>query len=141
MNGVFVDTSALYALLDADDFGHTAVKIAWSEILQSDAWLVTSNYILVETCALLQNRIGIEAVRVFQEDIAPLLDVRWVNEVLHHAAASALLVAGRRKLSLVDCISFEIMRLSGIRIAFSLDRHFNEQGFEAIPHQAVSPCK
>ena len=133
MNGVFVDTSALYALLDADDFGHDAVKTAWIEILQSDTWLVTSNYILVETCALLQSRIGIEAVRVFQEDIVPLLDVRWVDEALHHAAASALLVAGRRKLSLVDCASFEVMRQAGIRTAFSLDRHFQEQGFETIP--------
>ena len=133
MNGVFVDTSALYALLDADDVGHTAVKPAWAEILQSDTWLVTSNYILIESCALLQSRIGIEAVRVFQEDIASVLDIRWIDETLHHSAASALLVAGRRKLSLVDCVSFEVMRQFGIRTAFSLDRHFREQGFETIP--------
>ena len=138
MNSVFVDTSALYALLDADDVGHTAAKMAWIEILQSDSWLVSSNYVLVETCALLQGRIGIEAVRVFHEDIAPLLDVYWVDETLHHAAASALLVAGRRKLSLVDCTSFEVMRQAGIHTAFSLDRHFQEQGFETIPGQASS---
>lgn len=123
MSSVFVDTSALYALLDADDAGHAAVRSAWAEILQSDTLLVTSNYILVETCALLQSRIGIEAVRTFQEDIAPLLDVLWVDEAIHRAAASALLVSGRRKLSLVDCASFEVMRQAGMHTAFSLDRH------------------
>jgi predicted nucleic acid-binding protein len=133
VNVVFVDTSALYALLDADDSGHAAVQSAWTEILQSDTFLVTSNYILVESSAILQNRIGSEAVRVFQEDIVPLLDVRWIAEAMHQAAASALLVAGRRKLSLVDCVSFEVMRQGGIRTAFTLDSHFNEQGFEIIP--------
>ena len=133
MNVVFVDTSALYALLDADDSGHASVQIAWTEILQSDTFLVTSNYILVESSALLQNRIGSEAVRVFQEDIVPLLDVRWVDEAMHQTATGALLVAGRRKLSLVDCVSFEVMRQGGIRTAFTLDRHFSAQGFEIIP--------
>lgn len=133
MKLVFVDTSALYALLDADDFGHMVVKMAWTEFLQSDTLLVTSNYILVETCALLQNRIGSEAVRVFQEDIVPLLDVRWVDKAMHKAAIGALLVTVRTKLSLVDCVSFEVMRMDGIRTAFTLDRHFREQGFETIP--------
>ncbi len=138
MSGVFVDTSALYALLDADDAGHEAIKAEWTEILDSDLLLVTSNYILVETCALLQSRIGIAAVRRFQEDIVPLFNIRWVDESIHHAAASALLVAGKRKLSLVDCASFEVMRQSGLQTAFSLDRHFQEQGFVTIPEQEIS---
>jgi predicted nucleic acid-binding protein len=52
---------------------------------------------------------------------------------MHQAAVSALLVAGKRNLSLVDCVSFEVMRQGGIRTAFTLDWHFNEQGFEIIP--------
>ena len=135
MSRVFADTSALYALLDADDAGHAAAKTSWIDILQSDVIPVTSNYILLETCALLQNRIGIEAVRTFEEDIVPLFDVRWVDASLHHAAAGALLIAGRKKLSLVDCVSFEIMRRSAIRTAFTLDRHFQEQGFATVPRQ------
>lgn len=133
MNGVFVDTSAVYAVLDADDAGHTTAKATWSELLVSDSSLITSNYILVEAFALLQSRLGSAAVRVFQEDIVPLFDVRWVDAALHQAAVSALLVASRKKLSIVDCSSFEVMRRAGIRTAFSLDRHFAEQGFEVIP--------
>lgn len=133
MNTIFIDTSAFYALLDSDDTGHDRVKKAWAAILGSDAFLTTSNYILVETFALVQSRLGIKAVRVFQEDIVPLLDIRWIDSQIHAAATSALLAAGRKQLSLVDCSSFEIMRRGGIRKSFTLDRHFGEYGFECVP--------
>lgn len=133
MSAIFIDTSAFFALLDADDSGHERVKAAWAEMLRSGALLVTSNYILVETYALMQNRLGIEAVRLFQEDIVPLLEIHWIDPPVHSAATSALLVAGRKQLSLVDCSSFEIMRRAGIRTAFTLDRHFREYGFECVP--------
>jgi predicted nucleic acid-binding protein len=132
VNRIFIDTSAFYALLDADDTGHQRVKDAWAGMIRSNSFLTTSNYILVETFALVQNRLGIEAVRVFQEDIVPLLDIRWIDAPAHAAATSALLAAGRKQLSLVDCSSFEIMRRGGIRKAFTLDRHFREYGFECV---------
>ena len=133
MSTIFIDTSAFYALLDADDAGHRRVKDAWARLLKYDSFLITSNYILVETFALVQNRLGVEAVRVFQEDIVPLLDIRWVDAPVHSAAISALLAAGRKQLSLVDCSSFEIMRRGGVRKAFTLDKHFREHGFESVP--------
>lgn len=133
MNSIFIDTSAFYALLDADDAGHRRVKDAWAKLIKSDSFLVTSNYILVETFALLQNRLGIEAVRVIQEDIVPLLDIRWIDAPVHAAATSAMLAAGRKQLSMVDCSSFEVMRKAGIRRVFTLDRHFREYGFECLP--------
>jgi predicted nucleic acid-binding protein len=130
---VFVDTSAFYALLDADDEGHLKAAPAWAELLESNALLVTSNYILVETCALLQNRLGLPAVKSFEEDFVPLLDVVWVDAATHRAAASAMLSGSRRRISLVDCSSFEIMNKGGLKIAFSLDRHFRDQGFLCVP--------
>lgn len=133
MSAVFIDTSAFYALLDADDGGHRRVRDTWATLLHSDSLLTTSNYILVETFALVQNRLGIEAVRIFQEDIVPLLTIRWIDAPIHATATSALLAAGRKQLSLVDCSSFEIMRRDGIRRVFTLDRHFREYGFECVP--------
>ena len=41
--------------------------------------LCTSNYVLVETLSLLQNRLGIEAVRAFEDAVTPLLRVFWVE--------------------------------------------------------------
>lgn len=130
---VFIDTSAFLAVLDSDDAHHESAKEAWHELLDSNEPLLTSSYVLVETCALLQHRLGMEAVRVFQEDVAPVLNPVWVDEATHMAGMSALLAARRRKLSLVDCVSFESMRRSGAKTAFAFDAHFREQGFVLIP--------
>src|SRR4030043_370417 len=116
---IFVDTSALYALLDRDDRNHQKGKKAWREILDGSSTLVTSNYILVETLALLQSRLGLEAVRGFQEDVVPILQVEFVTLDIHRAGMAALLSAGRRGLSLVGWVSFEFMCNLGSKICFN----------------------
>ena len=129
----YVDTSAFYALLDRDDANHQRARRAWSAILDEQNILLTSNYVLVEIFALLQNRLGLAAVRAFQEDILPLVNIEFVTRETHRSGIAALLSASRRGLSLVDCISFEIMRTLGIRDAFTLDPHFKEQSFRTTP--------
>jgi predicted nucleic acid-binding protein len=92
--------------------------------------LVTSNYVVLETCALLQRRLGFQAVRAFWDDVVPMLRVQWVNERQHELGMAVMLGANRRKLSLVDCVSFCLMREAGIAEAFAFDRHFSEEGFD-----------
>jgi len=107
---VFVDTSALLAMLDRREQNHLAAKAAWEDLISRDEDLVCTNYVLVETFALAQSRLGMEAVRVFQDDVAPLLRVEWVDAQSHASSVAALLTAARRQLSLVDCASFDAMR-------------------------------
>ncbi|MDH5768205.1 MAG: PIN domain-containing protein [Nitrospirota bacterium] len=130
---IFVDTSAFYALLDRDDSNHQKAKKIWPSIVNPENTLVTTNYIVVESFALLQHRLGIEALRGFQEDILPLVNIEFIDSGIHRSAVSALLAASKRKLSLVDCVSFEIMRSLGMKTAFAFDPHFKEQGFNTIP--------
>ncbi|MBP1733062.1 MAG: PilT protein domain protein [Deltaproteobacteria bacterium] len=130
---VFADTSAFYALLDASDGHHRKAAGAWQEIIDSDQDVVTSNYVLVETFALIQSRLGLDAVRGFQEDIVPVLSVKFITPELHRLGIAALLAASRRGLSLVDCVSFEMMRELGIKSAFAFDPHYREYGFTPIP--------
>lgn len=130
---IFVDSSALLAVLDRSDCNHAAAKARWIEVLRAGDELVIHNYILIETSAAVLRRLGFEAVRVFERDVVPVLHVVWVTREIHEAAAAAHLVAGRRTLSLVDCVSFEIMRRTGVRSAFAFDRHFSEYGYEITP--------
>jgi uncharacterized protein len=130
---IFIDTSGFIAVLDRDDAHHARSAQAWKEMLTTDETLITTNYVLVETFALAQNRLGIRASKVLQEDIVPVLQVEWVNNAVHHAAVGIMLSTARKKLSLVDCVSFKIMRLLGITTAFTLDKHFKEQGFICLP--------
>jgi uncharacterized protein len=128
----FVDTSAFLAILDRDDRNHVRAGRKWKNLIERDAGLVCTNYVLLETTALLQARFGLQAMRVFQEDLSPLLMIEWVEAELHQAGMTAVLTTGRRGLSLTDCISFEVMRRRGIRKAFAFDRHFREQGFDDV---------
>ena len=130
---VFVDTSAFYAVFDRDDANHAAAKDTWIGLLGGAATLLTHNYVLVETAALFQHRLGLAAVRTFHEDVVPLLTIDWITEQRHHAALEAVLAAGRKKLSLVDCVSFQTMRANGVRTAFCFDVQFAEQGFVVHP--------
>ena len=88
MNEVFVDTSALYALLVETDDNHRAARTsAWS-LRDHGAHLVTSSFVVLETVTLLQARAGIAAVRIFYRDVLPLFTVAWVGEQhLHRAMA------------------------------------------------------
>ena len=73
------------------------------------------------------------AVRTLQADLVPSLTVEWVDRQRHETGLTALLAAGRRDLSLVDCVSFEVMRELGLRTAFALDQDFRDQGFDCLP--------
>lgn len=130
---IFIDTSAFYALLDKDDSNHRNARKAWPALIKADNILITTNYVLIESFALLQHRLGLDAVRGFQEDLLPLVNIEFINTELHRSALSVLLTASRRDLSLVDCASFELMRSLGIKAAFAFDPHFREQGFVQIP--------
>lgn len=130
---VFVDTSALLALLDAADQNHDRARQAWQTLLAEDAALSCTNYVLVEVFALAQHRLGMAAVRALQDDFVPLLHIEWLAADGHARSVSALLAANRRQLSLVDCASFDSMRAGGLTTTFTFDRHFAEQGFECLP--------
>jgi predicted nucleic acid-binding protein len=130
---IFVDTSAFLAVLNADDQFHPAAKEIWLRLLTAGEAMVCNNYILVETYALLQHRFGMQAIRSFQSDVLPILLVRWVDEETHNRAVSAVLAAGERRLSLVDCCAFETMRALGIQRVFTFDQDFGDYGFEVLP--------
>jgi uncharacterized protein len=130
---IFIDTSGFIAVLDKDNARHAEAVKTWMDILTSEEDLVTTNYVLVETCALVQNRLGMTAIKMFHEDVVPVLRIEWIDKDVHHAAMGIMLAAGRKKLSLVDCVSFETMRLLGVTTAFTLDKHFKEQGFICRP--------
>jgi uncharacterized protein len=133
---ILVDTSALYAILDRDDQHHPVAAVTWGRLLQADQPLLVTNYVMVETTALVQHRLGMEAVRLLHGDVLPVLDVHWITGDDHTHAQHALLAADRRRLSLVDCSSFHVMRRRLIRTAFAFDPHFREQGFEVLPASA-----
>ncbi len=130
---IFVDTSAIFTVLSADDSNHEQAKQEWSDLLTHEEELVSTNYVLVEAIALVQRRLGTEVVKIFETDIVSVLEIDWISEVRHRAAMRKMLVASNRQLSLVDFVSFDAMRRLGIKTAFAFDEDFARQGFECNP--------
>ncbi len=126
---VFADTSGLFAFLVQDDYMHVRAKAVFQSFADDNTQLLTSSYVLVETTALLQRRVGVDAVLEFHNKIQPLLDVIWVDDHWHEKAINRLIALNQKKVSLVDCLSFIIMEAREISTAFSFDKHFEKNGF------------
>jgi len=133
VNLLFADTSAFYALLDGDDRFHRAAADAFSQLSPDNTLMLTSSYVLLETVALLQNRLGLAAVTKWKTEFQGILEIVWIDRQLHEEAVIALIAANKPAISLTDWASFLIMRERGIETAFSFDRHFAQQGFQLVP--------
>jgi predicted nucleic acid-binding protein len=130
-----VDTAALLAIVDTKDAHHETAKEFWGQQVLI-ANFRSNNYVIVESIALIQNRLGLEAVRILVDQLLPVIEVDWLEAEQHELAIQSVLVANRRNLSLVDCSSFETMRRLGIKTVFTFDEHFREQGFNVIPNRS-----
>ena len=128
MRTVFVDTSGFYAALDnADPFHATAVQLFRRATIEN--WsLVTTNYVAHESWALIQRRLGMEAVLDFDRGLLRPGRLIFVDATLHQAGVQRCLTANRRNLSLTDCVSLEWMNRAQIAEAIAHDAHFVEAG-------------
>ncbi len=128
----FVDTSALYPLVAEDDEAHEPALNHFVATAR-DAGYLTHSYVVVEVVALVQRRLGMAAVRRLLDVLGPTVTVHCVGAALHDAAVAALLTADSRSVSLVDRVSFELMRREGITEAFTFDEDFVAVGFSVVP--------
>lgn len=129
----FLDTSALYATFDRSQTRNAEAAAAWDRLVRSEAVLFTTNYVLLELTALLQRRLGFDAVGALQDFVLPWVEIAWVDAALHEGAVTLVRGARRRDSSVVDAVSFSVMRARRTRYAFTLDVHFAEQGFICLP--------
>jgi uncharacterized protein len=125
---IFLDTSAIYALADVADLNHGQVREHFRRALDAGEAILTHNYILVESMALIQKRLGLRAATHFARDVKAF-EVVWVDEATHDAAAAHLETTGKRGVSLVDEVSFLVMKKHGIGTALALDPDFLVAGF------------
>lgn len=92
---------------------------------------MTPNYVVMEATALVGRRLGREAVRDLHLRLLRPIDIAWVDQETHELALSAFLAGPQ--ISLVDRVTFEVMRRLRIGTAFTFDRHFAQEGFEVVP--------
>lgn len=126
---IFLDTSAIYAMADRNDPNHERATEGLQGILDAGEEILTHNYVLVESMALLQNRLGTQAAIHLARD-ARSFRIEWVDEATHKEAVRRLTREAKRRASFVDMVSFLVMRRRGARTALAFDPDFEREGFQ-----------
>ncbi len=126
---IFLDTSAIYAWADTADPNHRTAVRRLQAILESGEDLLTHNYVLVESIALLQARLGLAAASKLAKDSTTFV-IEWVDGDLHASGIRELERSKKRHVSLVDHISFLVMRRRHVATAFAFDPDFTSAEFQ-----------
>ena len=130
---IFVDTSALYALVDTNGEDYADAAKRWRKILAEADLIVTSSYVVTEAIALLHARFGTSVVRTFVDDVLPPIEIDWADQCTHDAAVNALLMfKGKSGPSLTDCANIEVMRRLRIHTIFAYDKHYIRPGITVL---------
>lgn len=132
MNGIFVDTSAWYALVDNDDSDHKAAVAFHSA---NTTPLITTNAVFSETITLIRYRIGHDAACIFGQKLKESSFVRLVAVTpADEERAWEIFTRYRdQDFSFADCTSFAVMQRMKIGTAFTFDRHFSVMKFTVAP--------
>jgi predicted nucleic acid-binding protein len=124
--GVLWDSSAILAVLDADDADHhRAVTVAHRIAREARPSFVT-NYIEAETHALLLRKLGRTIAREWL--LSGGLPVLRVLPHEEERARAILASHADKDWSLCDAISFAVLDSRRVRTAFSFDHHFGQYG-------------
>ena len=128
---VLWDSSAILALLDADDADHRHAVAAAERIVAERRPSFVTNYIEAEAHALLLRKLGRAIAR--QWLLTGGLPVLRVLPQEEERAKAILATHADKDWSLCDVISFAVLESRGARMAFSFDRHFRQYGrFEIL---------
>ena len=130
MARVFVDTSAVYALLDRGDGWHKAAAATLQSLRLARTEPLLTNFVVAESHALALSRLGPEIARRW------LLGNVWpVERLTEHDEARARAIIAQytdKTFSYTDATSFAVMERLGLRRAFAFDPHFQQYGFQVV---------
>jgi predicted nucleic acid-binding protein len=130
---VFVDTSAYGALADRADQDHSAAIAINRYLTEKRIALVTTNFVIAETHALVLSRAGRDiAFALLQRLDASAGIVVRVGENDEREARRIIASYHDKDFSLVDAMSFAVMTRLAITSAFTFDWHFQQFGFVVV---------
>ncbi len=131
MKPIFADTSYFVAFCGLHDSFHArAVELSATLI----AGIVTTEYVVVETGGLLlrpEDRPAfVNLVRDLESD--PAVAIVPASKHLFQAGFDLFARRPDKHWSLVDCLSFVVMKQRRLKEALTADQHFVQAGFRAL---------
>ena len=128
---VFIDTGAFHALANKSDSLHELVVAVYQDIVDRNAALYTSNYVIDETVTLIRARVSHKAAVVFMNsfDLSRIKLLR-VTDVDERSAKQIFITYKDKEFSFTDCTSFSLIDKHDINATLSLDKHFSQYGYK-----------
>ncbi len=129
--GVLWDSSAILALLDADDADHERAVAVAERVASERRPSFVTNYIEAEAHALLLRKLG----RVIAREWLLAAGLPVLRALPREEERAKVILASHtdKDWSLCDAISFAVLESRGVRAAFTFDRHFRQYGrFEIL---------
>ncbi len=131
MNGCFVDTSFLLALVLRRD-AHS--RVATTLLATLPGRFITTDYVLVETanglCSAVLRPLVQPIIRLMREE--PRIQIVQASQRLLDAGLWLFQERPDKGWSFTDCISFVVMREHDMTDALTSDHHFAQAGFKAL---------
>lgn len=124
--GVLWDSSAILALLDADDADHARAATIARQIVTEKRPSFITNYIEVEAHALLLRKLGRSIAREWL--LTGGLSVVRAMPREEQRAKELLARYTDKDWTLCDAVSFAVLDSHRVRRAFTFDHHFRQYG-------------
>ena len=133
---VLVDASAFFAIFNTRDPKHELATSTLSQLTRERSQVLTTNFLVAETHALLLNRRGrdlaVQFLTVLQGGDPAIVRVTEDDE---ERAKAIIFQYDDKDFSYVDTTSFAVMERLGIDEGFSFDRHFRQYGWRMLPER------
>jgi uncharacterized protein len=131
--GVFVDASAFGAIAKRTDENQSIARDIFRGLALENRSLITTNFIVAETHALVLARGGRELALQALDLIERTTDLIERVAVEDESEARRILQQYDNKtFSYTDATSFAVMERLGLRDVFTFDRHFEQFGFSPV---------
>jgi uncharacterized protein len=131
--GVFVDTGAFGSFWIDDDVNLRLASDILKAIVAANLLIVTTNFIIAETHALVLSRAGRQAALRALDFIDRGADhIERVTKGDELEARGILEQYDDKTFSYTDATSFAVMERLGLRDVFTFDRHFEQFGFSSL---------
>ena|SRR5436190_55278 len=132
MNVVFVDTVGFIALWNKSDQWHSAAKAAFSGLTATRTTLVTTTWVFVECGNAAARQPYRRTVATTRREMAAAGKLLEPSLAEIEEAWNAFEQGAPGSATIVDLISFGVMRRAGLTRALTNDAHFRAAGLETL---------
>jgi predicted nucleic acid-binding protein len=130
---VFADTSAYFALVEPREASHTPALAINRWLAEQRLSILTTNFVLAETHALVLRRLGrtiaLQILESIDQSATVIVRVSARDE---RRAREIIRQYDDKSFSLTDATSFAVMERLHIRDVFTFDSDFEQFGFQRI---------